>query len=194
VFRIAPAPVHFRSRVHPLVSFAASSEHLALVTCSTRTRAERLPWGSSPPSRCERAQSGAGYSHCRRRLRPQRFARSRRFAPARAARACFIPQPRTRFPLQGFPPATGSTGSSSAVPLSTLAPFSCGRVSPTAPDPEASPSGACARCRSVVAARCFTPAGSRFPLEFSLPRVFLRTPGTRLRGSSAHELVRRFLW
>ena len=37
-------------------------------------------------------------------FRPQRFARSRRFAPSRTLRACFISQPRPRFPLQGLWP------------------------------------------------------------------------------------------
>lgn len=37
-------------------------------------------------------------------VRPQRFARSRRFAPPHTSRACFISQPRPRFPLQGLVP------------------------------------------------------------------------------------------
>jgi hypothetical protein len=47
-------------------------------------------------------------------FRPQRFSRSRRLAPPRTSRACFIPQPRMRFPLQGFPPATSRADSSPA--------------------------------------------------------------------------------
>jgi len=35
-------------------------------------------------------------------FRPRRFSRPRRFTPPRALRACFIPQPRTGFSLQGF--------------------------------------------------------------------------------------------
>jgi hypothetical protein len=80
-------------------------------------------------------------SQHRLHFRPQRFSRSRRFSPPRAARACFIPQPRVRFPLQGLPPVASRADSSPAHPLSALPSLSCGRVAPSAPDPDASPSG-----------------------------------------------------
>jgi len=190
-----PAPAHLRSRVHPLVSSAASSECSALSTGPSRARDERLPWGLLPLSRREREESSMpAVSQHRLPFRPQRFSRSRRFAPPRAARACFIPQPRMRFPLQGVPPVASRAGSSPARALSTLASLSCGRVAPSAPGPDAPSSGSRSDYRSIVAGGCFTPTGTRSPLEFSLPRVLRRAPRIRRRGSSAHDLVRRFLW
>ena len=126
-------------------------------------------------------------------FRPQRFSRSRRVAPPRAVRACFVPQPRLRFPLQGVSPVVSRAGSSPARSLSSLAHASCGRVAPTAPAAGALPTGISSNHRSVPAGRFVTSAGVRSPLEFSLPRVFLRAPWSRLRGSSAPALARRFL-
>jgi len=45
VFLAAPVPVHLRSRVHPLVSFASSSEYVLPQTCPLAAATERLPWG-----------------------------------------------------------------------------------------------------------------------------------------------------
>jgi len=64
-------------------------------------------------------------------FRPQRFSRSRRLTPPRAARACFIPLPRPRFTVQGLSP--GSQPNRLIVdpfPSCRSSPFSCGRVAP----------------------------------------------------------------
>jgi hypothetical protein len=48
VFLAAPVPVQLPSRVHPLVSFASSSEYFLLQTCPLAAATERLPWGYDP--------------------------------------------------------------------------------------------------------------------------------------------------
>jgi hypothetical protein len=53
-------------------------------------------------STCERA------SQAHPTVRPQRFSRSRRFAPLRTLRVYFTPQPRPGFTFQGFSPAAKS--------------------------------------------------------------------------------------
>ena len=105
VFTFLPAPVPSRVRVHPLVSFASSSEFQPLRPC-LRADAETPSLGFCSPSRhqyekstCERA------SQARPTVRPQRFSRSRRFPPPRTLRVCFAPLPRPGFTFQGFCPA-----------------------------------------------------------------------------------------
>jgi hypothetical protein len=163
--------------------------HSSLVTCPPRARGERLPWGFWPPSRCEGEQS-----ECRRF--PNAACVSA-LSVSHALDGLLLLAPRglvsSRNRVRGslfrvFPRQPGSLARRQVRPLSALSSFSYGRVSPTAPDSDAPPSGACSDCRSVVTARCLTPDGTRFPLEFSLPRGFLRTPWTRLRGSSTREL------
>jgi hypothetical protein len=101
-----PAPVPLRVRVHPLMSFTPSSEFQPLRTCNTRCRALRLPWGSAPlRGTSPRSPLTERASQARPTVRPQRFARSRRFAPPRALRVCFAPLPRPGFTFQGFAPA-----------------------------------------------------------------------------------------
>jgi hypothetical protein len=188
VLRLAPAPDHLRSRVHPLVSFAASSELSALVTCSTRARVERLPWGSSPPSRCEREQSDD-----RAVSTPPAFS-----APSvsHALDGLFLLAPRgsvsPRYHVRGSLfrvfPGHGSPGSSPGrFPLGVGVALPADGVAPTAPASRRAAHRACTHDRSVAAGSWLRAAGSRSPLEFSLPRVFLRTPWTRLHGSSARE-------
>jgi len=45
VFLPAPAPGHLRSRVHPLVSLASSSEFIPASNCPPTAADELLPWG-----------------------------------------------------------------------------------------------------------------------------------------------------
>jgi len=187
-----PAPFFLRSRVHPLVSF------VRLQSSFGQSSARALARSSSSRGVSSLFATSTRGVHARRAyprptmFRPQRFSRSRRLAPPRASRACFIPQPRLRFPLQGLPPAAGRAGSSPASPSQRC------RRPPAAEFPRsrriATPrSQGCSSSRSVVADRVVTPAGPRSPLEFSLPRVYLRAPWPRLRGASARDLLRRFL-
>jgi hypothetical protein len=46
--RSVSSPVSLRKRVHPLVSFASSSEFRPLRTCPSHVCEERLPWGLAP--------------------------------------------------------------------------------------------------------------------------------------------------
>jgi len=105
-FTSSPAPVPLRVRVHPLMSFTPSSESQPLRTCPARCRALRLPWGF-PPLRgtSTRSPLTGRASQALPTVRPQRFSRSRRFAPPRALRVCFAPLPRPGFTSQGVVPA-----------------------------------------------------------------------------------------
>jgi len=64
-------------------------------------------------------------------FRPQRFSRSRRFAPLAALRACFIPLPRPGFTLQGLSPQPSHRDSSPRRPLVSLTTLASSRVTPT---------------------------------------------------------------
>jgi hypothetical protein len=171
------------------VSFTASSEHSSLVTCPSRARGGRLPWGSSPLSRHECEQSIACGFPKPPAFPPSAFRTLSTVCSCSHRAGLFHPATTCEVFSSGFSPDYQDPGLSPGFPLSALSSFSYGRVAPTAPDPDAPPSGACSDSRSVAAARCFTPGDTRSPLEFSLPRVFLRAPWTRLRGSSAHELA-----
>jgi hypothetical protein len=74
-------PRPLRERVHPLVSFASPSECVLFVTCPTRVPSN-LP-GFRSHSRHEHMKSTwRRASHSSAKVRPQRFSRSRRFAPS----------------------------------------------------------------------------------------------------------------
>jgi hypothetical protein len=96
-------------------------------------------------------------------FRPQRFSRSRRLTPPRALWACFIPQPRPGFTLQGLSPLPSRLASSTSRALMSLASISSQRVAPLVPDPLASPSGHQSRQRSVMANKGFRPANHSIP-------------------------------
>jgi hypothetical protein len=105
-------------------------------------------------------------------FRPQRFARSRRFAPPRALRACFIALPRPGFSLQGFPPTIRPYRISATVTLAPLAPPPAGCP---APANVASTSGSCSEPWSAVSGEVFTLDRHPYPLlRFQLPRVSAR--------------------
>jgi hypothetical protein len=98
--------------------------------------------GFRSPSRQQRMESTKRRaSHTRLTFRPQRFSRSRRLTPPRALRACFIPQPRPGFALQGFSPLPSQLTSSMSRALMALASFSSRWVAPPLPVPSASTSG-----------------------------------------------------
>lgn len=66
----------------------------------------RLPWGLDPLRGVSPASPPPTGIPGPPTFRPQRFARSRRFAPRCALQTCFILLPRPGFALQGFPPPT----------------------------------------------------------------------------------------
>jgi hypothetical protein len=126
--------------------------------------------------------------------RPQCFSHSRRVAPPGASWACFIPQPRPGFALQGFfpaaklldlvgrpsPPAVGAV----SLPVSCLSGASWRRLD--------------SRGSIRAAIRCHAARGLAPPmpdplLRFQLPRASFRPPWERLHVPSAHDLHRRVL-
>jgi hypothetical protein len=124
VFRSLPAPGHLRFRVHPLVSLLPLQSSFRCHPA--RVDHARLPWGSSPPSRCQHPESTQRQtSHRLPTFRPQRFSRSRRFAPPGALRVCFTPLPRSRFTPQGLPPTASRAGSSPGRALLPFPPCAC---------------------------------------------------------------------
>jgi hypothetical protein len=74
-------------------------------------------------------------------FRPQRFSRSRRLAPPCTSWACFVPQPRPGFTLQGFSPLPSRRASSANRTLLTLARVSSWRVAPPVPEHNAPSTG-----------------------------------------------------
>jgi hypothetical protein len=73
-------------------------------------------------------------------FRPRRFSRPRRFAPLDALWACFIPQPRPGFTLQGLAPQPSRRGSSPRRPLVSLTTLTSAGL-PRRPVPAVPPSG-----------------------------------------------------
>lgn len=121
-------------------------------------------------------------------FRPRRFSRPRRLAPPRALQACFIPQPRPGFTLQGF---------LSAVQPDHLVDGPCPLVvdarhlpqpKPRRRPPDTRLQGLDPNSDSKPLGRWFRPAEARSPPVFSLPRALLRAPCSRLHGHSARDL------
>jgi hypothetical protein len=145
VFRPIPAPVLLLVRVHPPVSFTSPTEHFSIVTRPRHqrklpTRAPSLGFSPSSRHKCvESTNSELPTAHLT--FRPQRFSRSRRFTPPHTSWACFIPQPRPGFTLQGFSPPPSQRTSSIRRSLMRLPRFSCRRASSPVPDPHDSSPG-----------------------------------------------------
>jgi hypothetical protein len=96
-------------------------------------------------------------------FRPQRFSRSRRFAPLDTLRACFIPLPRPGFSLQGVSPLPSRADSS---PSRSLLPFADLHLQQSflrCPVPAVAPSGLCSRQRSVAPSRVISSARRPIP-------------------------------
>jgi hypothetical protein len=92
VFLAAPSPDHLRSRVHPLVSFASSSESFLSRTCLPTAIDGLPPRGSVPSSRQQHEKSTCRWAfHVPPTGRPQCFSHCRRFMPSRTWWTCFIP-------------------------------------------------------------------------------------------------------
>jgi len=140
--RPVSSPVSLRKRVHPLVSFASSSECEPLRTCPSHGCEERLPWGLAPnrgiscgdplvsgdPNPALR--SALGVSHTLDGL----------LSP----RPCGLVSSHYHVrdsPFRGLLPPPSRTVSSTARALLSLTTGSCRRVASAAPAPVTSPSG-----------------------------------------------------
>jgi hypothetical protein len=112
-------------------------------------------------------------------FRPQRFARSRRLAPPRALRACFIALPCPGFSLQGLlPPFEPHHLVGGRYPRAVG--VACLPVARRQQN-VASTSGSCSRSESAVAAQAVKPARHSCPLLlFMLPRAFTRDLGSAI--------------
>jgi len=185
VFPSTPAPVFLRNRVHPLVSFISPSEcvplvparHLAMPSTSLEVLSPlRGNDSRSPPA------AGVPLPPM---FRPRRFSRPRRFAPPRTSWACFIPQPRPGFPLQGFSPLPSRRASSANrallslrarplppphLPLRSLD----GDGDAMAPGLDMPPSGRCSEPRSVAIEMGVSHRDPRSPPAFPLLQALLR--------------------
>jgi hypothetical protein len=99
-FILSRAFLHFRELAASSLPFRAdTSRHLPRGFFPHRDMSEKSPLTVRFPS-----------SHLP--FRPQRFSRSRRFAPLFAVRAYFIPLPRAGFAFQGFSPLPSRCSSS----------------------------------------------------------------------------------
>lgn len=174
----APSPYILRSRVHPLVSSALLQSSFwqssARASTTLRQRPELLPWVPSLFTTSTRGVHCVSGIPCPSPFRPQRFTRSRRFAPPRALRIYFAALPCPGFSLQGFPPPIQPRHISVAATLAPLAPPPAGFP---APANVASTSGSCSRPESAVSGGFFRPARHPCPLlRFQLPRACLQRP------------------
>jgi len=124
--------------------------------------AELLPGFRSPSRHPPRESTYRQASQFLPTFRPQCFAHSRRLTPPCTLRACFIPQPRPRFTLQGFSPVPSQPDSSPACALLT---FLLAPLQPSYP--------ACAGSRTL-ASRTLIQAPIRW-----LPTELLRLPTPR---------------
>jgi hypothetical protein len=136
--------------------------HSCLSPARHKCRAPSL--GSRPPfaTLAREVHSPSGFPHPTT-FRPQRFSRSRRLAPPRTLRACFIPLPRPGFALQGFSSLPSRLASSTSRAFMSLTELSSQRVAPLVPDPSASPSRLQSEQRSVAVSRWFRPANHSIP-------------------------------
>jgi hypothetical protein len=107
------SPRTFPSAVHPPTSFSSPPESYETAPTACRFRlggsSHEVPCLFAPSTSRVRRRDGF---HTTAAVRPQVFATSRRFAPRDALRACFIPQARPGFSLQGLSLARSRHGSS----------------------------------------------------------------------------------
>jgi hypothetical protein len=102
-FSPVASPGLLRSRVHPLVSFTPSSEYVPFVTCPTRVPST---FQGSPPIRDMSIRSPLfGGIPLPPSFRPQRFSRSRRFAPPKYRAGLFHPTATSGIRSSGVFPA-----------------------------------------------------------------------------------------
>jgi hypothetical protein len=128
-----------------------------------------FPFATSPAESTTGAPSTA-----RLTVRPQRFSRSRRFAPPPAVRACFIPQPRPGLHFRGCCPPSSRHASSTCRALVSFE---------ACPLPAAEAPGATDRPRGLqgvdpngdplLTDRWFRPARSSIPSCVFSPRRFV---------------------
>jgi len=112
VFGAPPSTRISRCALHPPVSFGPPSEY---DEPSHRPVSRRIAPPMRSPASSRHPLRGSvrhGGFHATAAFRPQVFATSRRFAPQDTLRACFIPQARPGFALQGFSLARSRLGSS----------------------------------------------------------------------------------
>jgi hypothetical protein len=95
--------------------------------------------------------------------------------------------------LREFPRCQADPTRRRAVPSCRLPTFASSRVAPTVQLRPARLQGFDPGSDPLRAAECLVLPSARFPLEFSLPRVFLRSLWRRLRASSARALLRQAL-
>jgi hypothetical protein len=121
-----------------------------------------------------------GSSQAPATFRPQAFSASRRLAPPPASRACFIPQPRPGFSVQGFlslRSATGSSPATASMPFSVRALTGCPAATRVRRDFEALLHEVMRSIRFGV-----YPCPMSLPSSASPPPGFLRSNRTRLPG------------
>jgi hypothetical protein len=169
------------SRVHPLMSFASLSEHVA--NCHLFNPRNCSPASNAFPGVFVLFATLAievhwqRTSHCSSWFRPQRFSRSRRFAPSKTVRACFIPLPHPGFALQGVAPLPSYFGSSPMYALLSLDALTSQEASFLLPARATSPTRRCSRLRSVEVKKRFRPSYSPFPsCAFNSRGLFFETP------------------
>jgi len=154
-----------KKQVHPLRSFASTSEFVAdPVPLPIPKNQKHLPWNfvlyrdvSNADTSVRRASNHSSP------FRPQCSSHSRRFAPRGASRVYFTSKPRLRFTLQGLsllPSRCISSIHRALMPLTTLAYHSPKRITPATAVPS---SGPCAYQQSVTTSRAVSPTNNPIP-------------------------------
>jgi len=190
----SPAPVFFRIRVHPLVRFSSSSEYLPIHTRPKPSRTSSTFLGVSFPIATSASRvhhSMSSHAHLRSALSV-----SHALDGLLLCLPCGLISSHCHVRdslLREFPRCQADPTRRRSVPSCRLPTFASSRVAPTVQLRPARLQGFDPGSDPLRFAECLVLPSARFPLEFSLLRVCLRSPWRRLRASSARALVRQTL-
>jgi hypothetical protein len=180
-----------RSRVHPLMSLTPSSEYVTTSHLLNATRASSAsPGVTVSPSRHQYEKSTLRQVSQTCLCSVLNVSRAHDglllFAPCRLISSPYHVRDSL---FRGLLPIISRPDSSPARTLLPFTPFSCCRVTPTAPDCETRLQGFNPTTGPLSLTGGLDLPAPRSPLEFSLLRAFLRTPCDYPRSLSAHDLL-----
>jgi hypothetical protein len=184
-----------RSRVHPLLSLAPSSEYAVTSHLFSARKHQTPPLGLLRLLRDISAQSPL-ISRVPIPILRSAHSVSHTLDGLLLPALCELVSSRYHVRdslFRGLSPAASQIDSSSTCTLLSFAPFSYGRVTPPAPDRDVRLQGFNPTAGPLSSTGGLDLPTPRSPLEFSLPRVFLRTPWNHPRSPSTHDPFCRFL-
>jgi hypothetical protein len=140
-----------------------SSECVLPLTRPMPSSNEHLPWSFSPPSRHQPKESTTRQPSTAAFVPPSAFHTLSTAYSSLYLASLFHPAATSEIPFQGISPVISLPDSSPGRTLMSLAPLSCEKVAPLAPDTGTPPSGFCSDYRSVVADSAVTPCRRPIP-------------------------------